>query len=220
MELKIDVFQSFSCQGRFETPWLESLGFANQREETTCHWNVYTSKVITCERDKEGQIVTSKFVSHCKVSFPFHHFQEEHLPWGLLSRWICRSVVRSSHAADLFSHILSPVVRERVWKGAEYCRFELLQFQPGQLTSWAGNRCSQLLYISLSTYVFPSNKPIKTENIFGYLRSWSRVFSDANMWLQWKTACCKVNRQNLGRKGMHVPKFSQDKNYFYPWVLI
>lgn len=113
MLLKIDVFQSFSFKGRFETPWLESLGFANQREETTCHWNVYPSNVITCERDKEGQVLTSKLVSHCKVSFPFHHFQGDYLPWDLLSRWICGSVVRSSHAADLFSHILSPVVRER-----------------------------------------------------------------------------------------------------------
>lgn len=58
--------------------------------------------VITCEKDEEGQVLTFKSISLCKVLFPFNHFQGEPLPWSLLSSWIGRCVVRPSSDACWF----------------------------------------------------------------------------------------------------------------------
>jgi hypothetical protein len=65
------LYSSFSFQGRFEIPWLESLGLANQREETTCHWNACTSSVIYLWKGQESQVVTVEvYFPLCTTSRP------------------------------------------------------------------------------------------------------------------------------------------------------
>lgn len=162
----------FSLSRQTWTTWWGRLGFPHQGEEAVCQCSAYTPNVITCERDKEGQVFPIKLISHCKVLFPFNHFQGELLPWSLLSRWVGSSEVRPPSDACwfVFSHPFSCWERS----GVKSCHFVPLQPHPKQSSpelfySQSRNLCLGLCLSSSSPCTPPPSPSPHSTNIYRYL---------------------------------------------------